>query len=103
VYDRAEEIERKWIMNYTENIYYQVEIDGCYIVRRQDGTILIRDLEKNEAYEIIRRWNNHNKLLEACKEAKSQIEWGAKIRGGLGHFKPVHRFLEKTITEAEEE
>jgi len=41
-------------------------------------------------------------LLEACKMAKDQIEWGAKIRGGLGHFTPVHRFLTDTIEQVEQ-
>jgi len=41
-------------------------------------------------------------LLKACKMAKDQIEWGAKIRGGLGHFAPVHRFLTDAIKRVEQ-
>ncbi|MHA1146607.1 MAG: hypothetical protein ACTSRW_17865 [Candidatus Helarchaeota archaeon] len=40
-------------------------------------------------------------LLEACKAAKDQMEWAANIKGGLGHFKPVHTFLSNVIAQAE--
>ena len=54
-------------MNDTINIYYQEEIDGDYTVRRKDGTILIEDLEKNEACEIVCRWNSHDAMLAALR------------------------------------
>ena len=61
-------------MSEITNIYCQKEIDGDYTVRRKDGTILIEDLEEDEAREIACRWNSHDALLKALKLALASLK-----------------------------
>ena len=53
------------------------------------------------SYYTIKLESDRDKLLEACKEIKSQIEFGTKVRGGLGHLAPAYTMLQAAIAEAE--
>jgi len=86
-------------MSDTTNIYYQEEIDGDYTVRRKDGTILIEDLEEDEARKIVCRWNSHDALLKACKEVRLMLNTDLKDY----KTEPWAMRVEAAIAQAEKE
>ena len=50
---------------------------------RGDTIIALAVGDESASYEIIRRYNYHDELLEACKLALPQLEW-ANIHGSRG-------------------
>ena len=94
-------------MSEITNIYCQKEFDGDYTVRRKDGTILIEDLEEDEAREIVCRWNSHDALLDACKawEKYTESENDTRSFDGLRiqYLKKAIKLTETAIKLAEKE
>jgi hypothetical protein len=87
--------------------YVAIEAGYCHIENKAGHCIAEAEILHPN---VIKRFkficlaaNNFEELVEACKEAKSQIEFGAKVRGGLGHLAPVHTFLSVILTKIEKE
>jgi len=70
--------------------------DACYCIKTEDGTILVEYLEREEADELVKRWNEHdalkkkaecyNDLLEACKGLANVISIDCDDYPDLGAY-----------------